>query len=227
MPRRVPALFAMLVSLLAAPTIARADIVFTNFGPSYLYDVTEGNSVGNGLNGSGNNYAEGETFTPTATYTLNTIRVALSSANNDNTNDDTLTVNLTVDAGDQPGAVLESFSIAPGTLGPLGSDNPPIVLTSLLNPTLTGGTQYWVTVSDAAGNDAIVWNLNNQGDSNDQATSTDGGSTWFAPTGNTPGAFEVDGTFVGAIAAPEPASLALLTSGAFAMIAGRWGFRRK
>ncbi len=214
---------AIYAVVLAGPTAARADIVFTNFGPSFLYDVTEGNPIGNGQDGTTNNYAEGETFTPINDYTLSTIYVALSDAAG-STNTDPLIVNLTTDAGDQPGTVLESFTIAPGTLGTLGANNAPIALTSLLNPALTAGTQYWVTVSDALGIDAFIWNQNNSGDSADQAQSSDGGATWLSPSGNTPGAFEVDGTLVATVGAitPEPGSLVLLGSGALAFFGSRW-----
>jgi hypothetical protein len=75
-----------------------------------------------------------------------------------------------------------------------------------------------VTVSDPIGVDGNAWNLNNTGDASDQAISTDGGLTWFAPSGQTPGAFEVDGTLV----APAPGALTLLGSGALALLGGRW-----
>jgi hypothetical protein len=68
------------------------------------------------------------------------------------------------------------------------------------------GTRYWVAVG-AGLTDTVAWNINTTGDVSDQAISTDNGASWFAPSGNTPGALEVDSV-------PEPGSLGLLGSGA-------------
>ncbi len=116
-------------------------------------------------------------------------------------------VALNQDAGNQPGAALETFAVPAGVLGPLGSNNPPLLLNSVLNPALMPATRYWVTVS-ADLNDSIAWNLNSTSDPAAEAISIDGGSTWFSPSGNTPGAFEVSGIV------PEPASVGLLLGAA-------------
>jgi hypothetical protein len=49
----------------ASVPAARADItVFSNLGPSDSYNTSMGNPIGNGLDGSGSNYAQGATLTP-------------------------------------------------------------------------------------------------------------------------------------------------------------------
>ncbi len=198
MPQRLPLSLILGVSMLifVAPSVAEAGIVFTNFGPALSYDINSGNVVGNGFDG--NDYAQADSFVPSFTSPLLSLRLALSCAFGC---PDSFGVSLNADAGDQPGLVLESFVLAGGALGPIGIDNPPVLLLSLLHPSLIAGNRYWVAV-DAGLTDTIGWNLNTTGDVSDQAISTDNGSTWFSPSGNTPGALEVADV-------PEPGSFCL------------------
>ncbi|MBV8728250.1 MAG: hypothetical protein JO336_00430 [Acidobacteriia bacterium] len=196
------------------PPLSNADIVFSNFGPSFAYNTSGGNDVGNAFDG--NNYAEGDTFTPGHTDVFADLRIALSCFVSCPS---PFTVDLTANSGDQPGAVIESFSVLGTSLGPLGANNPPVLLTSVLKPTLTAGTQYWVTVSSTLA-DSITWNWNTTGDTSDQAISTDGGSTWFSPSGLTPSAYQIDGT----TAVPEP-GLFWLSAAGFAICMLRRRFR--
>ena len=189
----------------AAPT-AQAGVVFTNFGPSLAYDTGSGNPVGNAFDG--NDYAGGDAFTPSQTGVLSSLRLALSCAFGCA---DPFNVSLTADNGDQPGTVLENFTVQGTALGAFALNNPPLLLTSLVHPQLHLGTQYWVAISSPI-SDAISWNLNTSGDSSDQAISTDGGATWFSPSGNTPSALEV--SVAPAATTPEPGTLAFLLGGA-------------
>ena len=120
-----------------------------------------------------------------------------------------------------PGAVLESFSVPGTSLGPLGANNAPLVLSSVLKPLLTAGTQYWVAVTSSL-NDSIAWNWNSTGDASSEAISTDGGTTWFAPSGLTPGAYQVNGTPVTTVM-PEPGALVLLTTVLLLLAVGKPG----
>jgi hypothetical protein len=174
--------------VIALPGAAWADPIFTNFGAGSSYDITTGSPVGNGLDSTGFTYAQGDTFVSSTTANLGSIAIALSYLS---VPTDPITVALMQDAGDQPGDLLESFIVDAGSLGALGTNNSPVVLTSLLNPLLTEGTRYWITVSSPVTN-SIAWNLNNIGDTAEEALSSDGGATWFSPSGLTAGAFEVD-----------------------------------
>jgi hypothetical protein len=189
----------------ATQGVSRADVVFSNFGPGFAYNTSFGNIVGNAFDS--NDYAEGDTFTPAANETLSSLTLALSCFV---TCPDAFSISITTDGGDQPGTALESFSVAGTALGPLGTDNAPILVDSTLHPLLTAGTQYWVTVASDL-NDSIEWNVNSTGDTADQAISTDGGATWFSPSGQTPGAFEVVGAPV-VSSVPEPGTAGLLLS---------------
>ena len=199
---------AMWASVFITPVLSpAASVIYSNFGAGSSYDTSQGNLVGNGFDG--NNYAQGDTFTAGANFLFSSVRIALSCVGSCT---DAFSVTLSRDAGNQPGTALESFTVFAGALGTLGANNLPITLNSALTPALTAGTQYWITVS-ADLNDSIDWNLNAGGDSGAEAISVDGGSSWFSPSGNTPGAFEVDGVspIVNGIA-PEPRSIALVLS---------------
>lgn len=197
-PFKGVALIGALAALLPA-TSSAASIIFTNFGASLAYDATQGEPVGSDF--VGDNAAEGDSFTPASNAVFQSAIVALScvvgcpAAEN-------FVVSLNEDSSDSPGSVMESFIFTGQTLGALGNNNAPIPVTSVLQPTLLAGTQYWITVSSSKAY-AIVWNNNSTGDTNDQAVSSDGGGSWYAPTGATPGALELDGT---AVAAPEPSA---------------------
>ena len=205
---------AFCLSLLL-PAISAASTIYSNFGAGQSYDITEGNLVGNDF--SGDNLGEGDTFTPAATAKFGSLDIALSCSVA--SCPDPFTVTLSTDSGsDSPGAVIESFTDSGVKLGALNVNNAPLVFNSVSMPTLTAGTQYWVTVATDLSN-SISWNLNSTGDTSDQAISSDGGATWFSPSGLTPGAYEVDSTVT---TTPEPGPMALLVFG----LPLAWLFRR-
>ena len=187
----------------AASGVARADdVLYTNFGPGFAYDTSGGNVVGNGFDT--NLYAQGDQFQVSSTSQVSSLDLALSCFTSC---PDAFTVQLRTDSSNSPGGVLESFSVSGGSLGAFGNNNAPLVLDSVLMPTLTTGTNYWVTVlSDP--NNSIVWNWNSTGSTNNEALSSDGGATWFSPSGQTPGALQVNGPST--TITPEPDTLVLL-----------------
>ncbi|NIA54615.1 PEP-CTERM sorting domain-containing protein [Massilia sp. TW-1] len=190
---------------------ALADVIFSNFGPGYTYNVSSGNVVGDGFDGS--IYSEGDSFAPIQNAVFGSLRIALSEVF-PGSQGTSLTISLTADSGNAPGAVLESWLLAPGSLGLLGNNNAPVVLNSSLNLMLLAGTEYWITASLGGMGNAVAWNWNSIGDMNAHAIND--GSGWFSPSGMTPGAFEVDS----AASVPEPSTLALFGV-AFAGIAAR------
>jgi hypothetical protein len=190
---------------------ALADVIFSNFGPGYTYNVSSGNVVGDGFDGS--IYSEGDSFTPIQNAVFGSLRIALSEVF-PGSQGTSLTISLAADSGNAPGAVLESWLLAPGSLGLLGNNNAPVVLNSSLNLTLLAGTEYWITASLGGMGNAVAWNWNSTGDMNAHAIND--GSGWFSPSGMTPGAFELDS----AASVPEPSTLALFGV-AFAGLASR------
>jgi hypothetical protein len=192
-----PGVYAL---LLAAPSVSRADVVFSNFGPGSTYDGGLGNVVGN--DGIGN-AGEADIFTSALTEKLGSIDVALTCGLGPC--DGSTTVSLDNNTGGLPGAAIERFTIANVTLGTLGSsNNTPVVLTSVFQPILTANTPYWITVTGDSGN-VVDWNLNITGDGSPEVYSADGGATWGS-FGFTPNAYQVNGN----VAVPEPSSVPML-----------------
>lgn len=191
------------VLMMAMVGRASAAVIFTNLGPGMSYDVTQGNPVGNDF--AGDNDAEANSFILTGAAKFQSLAVALSCVGSCPASDN-FTITLAANNGGSPGAPIESFVFTNTLLGALGNNNTLITATSLLNPVLQPGTEYWVTVSSSP-SDAIAWNLNSTGDMSPQASSTDGGTTWFSPSGMTPSALQVNGMI------PEPSAGLLLGGG--------------
>jgi len=188
---------------------ARADIIFSNFGPGGTFNTGNGNPIGFDFF-TGDNDAQADSFVPGGTFALNSLTLALASLNR--TNSAPLTVSIAGSSGLLPGPALESWTIGAGVLPTFGSLFTPLSLTSILQPTLIVGLRYWVTVS-GSGTDSNAWNLTLLTDANPTATSVNGGAT-YSRLGLTPGAVRLDGTAV-----PEPSEWVLTASG-LAFIAG-------
>ena len=198
--RNMPCLFC-LTYLLATPIISSAStvVVFSNFGSGFSSDTNNGNVIGLG------GFAQADTFKPDFTAAFESLEISLSCAF---TCPDNFTVSLTASSSGRPGTVIESF-IYPGVgLGALGDTNTPLSFTSVLHPMLIARAQYWIEVQAPSGSaDAIAWNWNPTGDPSPEALSSNSGSSWFVPSGQTPGAYQVDATI------PEPGSISLLLAG--------------
>ena len=159
----------------AALPVVSAVTISNNFGVSFSYNTNLGNPVGNAFDGS--LYAEANAFVPSTSATFSSLTISLSCAASCPA---TFTVALTGDNGGQPGTTLESFTVAGNKLGPLGSNNPPLVLNSVQHPFFTGGLQYWIKVVADSG-ESIAWNLNSKGNVANQATSSDGEQAGLGP----------------------------------------------
>lgn len=198
---------ALFCGLALVPLPAGATIIFDNFDLSDGYNTGVGYTLGAGVDAT-----QGDAFVVPGGigYRLDTVELAISRVSGANE----LMVALRADAGGLPGAVLEVFSFS-GAMGPFGSANPPLLATSLLRPTLTAGTQYWLIASVPAGVHS-AWNLNSIGDSGPHASSTMGSP--FLDFDTTRGAFRVTASPV-----PEPGTGFLLASG----LLGTLGIRRR
>lgn len=198
---------------------AKADfIIFNDYGPAYTYTVSAGLSVGGATSGN-TLISPANEFTASLTAAVTEIDLGISLISGTNS----VIANLMTDNSGTPGTVLESYSFV-GQMGILGTQNAPLVATSLINPTLVAGTNYWMVVVAGASDTSAAWNLNDQGVAGIGAYSVDGGSTWsgtdFGPQAF--GAFEV---FGGQVAVPEPSSLFMMWTLALTTI-GVGGFRK-
>ncbi len=193
---------------LARPAFLTATnvVVFSNFETALGYNTSDGNVVGLG------GFAEADSFSPSSTASFESLQLALTCAF---ACPNPFTVSLALDDHGSPGAVIESFTYAGTLLEPFGTKAEPVLLNSILNPTLLMRTPYWIQVQgDRTNSDAIAWNWNTTGDPSSEAISYDGGSNWFAPSGQTPGAYQINATV------PEPSTCALLL-GAFLLFVVR------
>jgi hypothetical protein len=209
--------FGLLALMIVAPAVSRGATIFSNFGAGQSSNI-DGNQIG--PDGFGDNLAQADTFTPSANYTFTSLEIALSCYG---TCASPFTVDIATDSGGFPnlstGVVFTAA--VPGTSLAAPSTSSLITLTGSF--ALTSGTAYWVVVMpDAAGTDQIEWNWNTTGDPSTEETAAAGGGptdTYFA-LGNTPGAYEVDGTLPGGT--PEPATWAMMLGGGLLL-----GFLRK
>jgi len=134
--QRLPVVVAALFFVGTAPSVFAGPItIFSTFGPGNTTGTIQNLGIGGSLQ---NEFAD--SFTPSSTYTLNSITVSAEFISGTT---DQLTVFLASGAT-QPGAPIESFSLTglpstfPGTVG---------TMTSVLNPTLFAGTTYWVVLA--------------------------------------------------------------------------------
>ena len=187
---------------------ARADVVFSNFGPGNSYQTRSGHVVGGDFR-----IAVAYPFTPTGnSFTLDRIEVAIALAEGPNELDLLLAADFAGRPG-VPGVVIEAFHFS-NAMGPFGQNNPPLAADSVLRPLLVEGTRYWIVASVGPPTFA-AWNFNSTGDVGPYARFQAG--EWL-PVNGTRGAYRVSGTVV----IPEPATLPLLGVGCLGLLVYSW-----
>jgi hypothetical protein len=209
------ALLAAVAVLCGSAGAARADMIYSNFGPGQTYSLT-GYSVSGGVSGSpgppnGFGFAIAESFTPSGDFLFGSAELPLVYLSGPND----FTVALMTDAGGQPGTILESFSL---TDAPPYSSPGVSTFVSTTNTPLDAGTTYWIVAIPGDRNTAGYWLANSTGPTGFMRTGNDG-VTWSTDPQASP-ALEVDGTPVAPV--PEPPSFALLGVGLAALAAWRW-----
>jgi hypothetical protein len=190
---------------------ARADVLFSNFGAGQTYQTGVGWTLSTQASSVGQNFAQGDAFTPSETANVTSVSAAIGLVTGANF----IELRLFTDAGGKPGTLLESYDFT-GAMGNFGNANPPLTAASTVHPLLTAGQQYWL-IAFPSQNTWAAWNFNNTGDTGPHALTSDNGTTYQVGT-NTRGAFEVDGAF----AIPEPTSLALAGIGFCGLLGYRW-----
>lgn len=184
------------VALAFSHGILRADPIYTNF------DADDSYAPGAGLIVTSDPIAGASVaiaFTPSANYNLTSIEFVVSDLIPNDSSD--VTLGIFADNGGLPGsASLESFTVAPSGPDRMFGDNILVTtVSSILQPLLLAGTQYWVGMNAAPG-DLIVWNQNIT--SANGFAETDGFGNWSAADPLQPqGVLQVDG----ALSAIQPA----------------------
>ena len=135
---RAWARIALIVCLCAAPAASRADTIYSNLGgPSSGSYLIQGP-------GYSPQFQQGIRFTAEITGALESIDVLVQGLELNRVAAGSVV--LYADSGmNKPGALIESISVANIPL--MGLDPLPLTtVNSSLNPTLTAGTTYWVTM---------------------------------------------------------------------------------
>lgn len=203
--RTILYVLGLVVCLLILPSAAKADTIFTDFGPGNAYNCCTGLTV-SGINSViATQWWAANAFTPSGNFTLTQIDVAIGTVTGTNG----VTLSLETDSAGQPsGTVLESWNVT--NLPAFGSCCGIETVTSGGGVVLSNGVQYWV-VATPLGNDTwAAWNENSIG-LQGLSESNNNGTGW-QNFGNPEAAFDVLGTPV-TNAVPEPATLLLLGTG--------------
>jgi hypothetical protein len=220
MKTKSAATFLMALMLIwGAATPAQADIsIFSNLGPNDSYNGSSGWPLG--TSGGTNYYVIGFAFSADATANLSTIQVAAALIQGPNH----LTIDLDADAGNAPGSTIESFTIT-GAMPQFGSYSSGhlVTATSLLNPLLSAGSQYWVVLSvPDDGTSFAAWDLGFNGDrgpghfTNHGIVQVDGTENWR-------GAMSITGEAISvASSVPEPSGFAIVVISALAGLGYFW-----
>ncbi len=194
-------LFASITMLVLIPFTASAQqVAYTDLGPGNSFDVNNGWSIDGPLDGSTFKYSHGMEFTALATGKLISIDVALfgDHVSTSNPIDVYLTSSMPTSPSNITG-VIESYTLTSLTSSPSNLST----LTSLINPTLTMGNNYYLTVV-AVGNASAGWQWNSLGIIGNLIRSQDGGN-YAVLRGSTLGAFSVN---LSPPAVPEASSFA-------------------
>jgi hypothetical protein len=124
-------IFATLVTVLVcAPAPARAGtVLYGNFGPGYAGDSPLGYGAGFAFFGT--------TFTASAGGTLQQVEISIEDGPLN------ITGGLYTNSGGEPGTLLESWNISIPS-----NDDTITTLTSVVNPAIIAGTQYWFVLAN-------------------------------------------------------------------------------
>ena len=213
--RRTMVLFLLSLSV---PIAAPANVIISSFGPGNGYDLNGGLSIS--TIGSANRYetATAVSFTPSSTYTLSQIDLALGYVSGTNS----FVVKLVNDNSGPVGSLIETWVFSAPTF--LQADlNTLAPVTSIV---LNGGDSYWIVVLPGGSDTWGAWNHPSPDTFvGELAGSRDGGSTWYPPVVGVGPAYDV----VGNLSTPEPASSVPVGVALVALAIGRrlWMRRSK
>jgi len=196
---------AAAVVLFSIGSSAHASVLYNNLNanPASRYNCCLSYTI-EGTN-PGPFFAQGFSFTPSATEGLQQVDIALQIFGGT----DLVVVTLNANNAGLPGAVLETWNVsglpAPASCCVLQTLLPAVPLT------LTFGTTYWLVATPGAADTFAGWPVNNTGAKGPRAVqSSPGGEFTIFGANDDQGAFDVIGT---AAAVPEPATITFAAAG--------------
>lgn len=198
---------AVSAAILVFASSISADVIFNNFGPNNAHLGNTGWSVANG-GPFGVHLEQAASFTPAASYFLNTVEIAIGHLFGPNR----LDIRIHGDTGGtgSPGQVLEVVTIIDQVLtfpNEPHINNPPVVVNFSGNLQLMQGARYWLSISSDNTTDSwFAWNYNTIEDRGQRAHRENGGA-WSMFTGDPRGTFRINGTPI-----PAPGALALVAA---------------
>jgi hypothetical protein len=201
----------LFLAIFSLPRVTFAATIVSSFGPGHGYDVNGGLSISTIGSANADEVATAVSFTPSATFTLTQIDLALGYVSGTNA----FLVELVHDNGGPTGSLIESWTFAAPDFGGPDLD----ALTPAGSVPLNSGTPYWVVVLPGGSDTWGGWNHPSPDTFvGGQTVSRDRGVTWFPPVvaGGVP-AFDVLGTQT-----PEPVPVLLTGMGLVAL-----GFARR
>ncbi len=181
----VSAALALLALGMAATVQASPVTIYSNLGPDASYDCCSSYAA---------EYSPAMAFTVPAgaDYELTQIDIGLTAEGDLGTA--SVTVSLMTDAGGIPGSVITSWTLTNlpefGSITTIDSSQ---TIPGIAGITLSGGTQYWLTVFPDNPDTHAGWNFNSTSQKGGAAYSYDGGNSWIYRSSDILGAFEVHG----------------------------------
>ena len=214
-------LMCLIVLVISAGT-SQAGVIFSTFGPGdshstgFSFDVTSPPANGS----TDRDEAMGFSVQGVNDFTLTSIELAVinSFSNNGGT---LMDVYLMSDVAGEPGSVIESFQLDL----PAAFFGGILTASSLLNPILQAGSEYWLVASATEPNSFLGWYFDNNGFTEPEGPSLVrvNNGEWQVHTFGR-GAFRVNGDSIES-SVPEPSTIALLLTGGVGLIGYCW--RRK
>jgi len=201
---RTAVVVAACLMLAASQAHAGTVVVADTLGPGDSYSGGSWSVRGPDSGSVNQNIAA--SFTPTSDATLDSVDLALVL----NAGTSSVLVRLLADSAGLPdeASVLESWTLSIGASSVYS-------VSSVVGPTLTQGTKYWVGVFPGASDTWAGWHLNDQGFTGFAVKST--GAWSSVPSESTP-AFRVTATEVSVVPLPSSALIGVCLLGALFVI---------